>query len=238
MFSKKNTKEIEFWARDQSVLDTTNFPELSRKNVPNWYKILPKGTGNNGKKVFLDSHGTSNPGLKTCAPFFDALSSGYIVKLHCDIQVERYGDEVKMTWASPIKPLSPRNDEISSQLPRISGFGPFSQAWDLLHGFKVPKGYSVLITNPLNRNDLNTFTTSGIMDADDYLGPGAVPFAVSLDFEGVIKAGTPIVQLIPFKRDAWESKIVENPFPGGDFRARHRIVGWYKDVIWKKKEFS
>jgi hypothetical protein len=54
----------------------------------------------------------------------------------------------------------------------------------------------------------------------------------------VIKAGTPIVQLIPFKRDAWESKIVENPFPGGDFRARHRIVGWYKDVIWKKKEFS
>jgi hypothetical protein len=238
MFNKNKKQVIEFWARDQSVLDTTNFPELSRKNIPSWYKNLPKGIGQNSRKVFLDGLGTPNPGLKTCAPFFDALSSGYIFKLHCDIQVERYGDEVKMTWGSPIKPLSSRNEEISSQLPSVTGFGPFSQAWDLLHGFKVPKGYSVLITNPINRNDLATFTSSGIMDADDYLGPGAVPFALSLDFEGVLKAGTPIFQIIPFKRDSWESKIIDNPFPGGDFRARHRIVGWYKDVIWKRKDFS
>jgi hypothetical protein len=238
MFGKKNTQVIEFWSKDQSVKDTINPPELSRKNVPSWYKILPKGLGQNRTKVFLDHNGVANPGLKTCAPFFDALSFGYVIRLHCDIQVERNGEDFKMTWGSPIKPLSSRSEEIAVDLPRISGFSPFTQAWEIPYGFKVPKGYSVLITNPLNRNDLPTFSTSGIMDADEYLGPGAVPFALSLDFEGVIKAGTPILQIIPFKRDSWQSKIVENPFPGGDFRARHRIVGWYKDVIWKKKDFS
>lgn len=238
MFNKKNKQIIEFWAKDQSTLDTIDPPELSRKNIPNWYKSLPKGVGENNKKVFLDSVGFPNPGLKTCAPFFDALSSGYMIKLHCDIQVERNGEEVRMTWASPIKPLSSRSEEIASHVPMISGFGPFTQAWEIPYGFKVPKGYSIIITNPLNRNDLHTFSTSGVMDADDYLGPGAVPFALSLNFEGIIKAGTPILQLIPFKRDSWESKFISNPFPGGDFRARHRITGWYKDVIWKKKDFS
>jgi hypothetical protein len=240
MFNKKKieTKNIEFWAASDLIEHCIEPPVPAKTEIPKWYKDLPKSYKGKNEVSILES-GDPDSGLKLCAPFLDAMTSGYIVKLHCDIIVERNENgEASMRWSSQVPPLSPRPFLLSEQLPSVEGFGPFTQAWEMRYGFKVPKGYSILITQPFNRTDLPTYVTSGIIDADELLGPGGVPFCLKENFTGVLKAGTPIIQMFPFKRDDWKSKMVENKFPIGDLRGRNRVYGWYKQAIWKKKDYS
>jgi hypothetical protein len=230
------SKEIEFWLKYDYLKEIVDFPVPASTMIPKWYKDVPRFV--NSDKPMISDEGAVNTGVKTCAPFLDALTFGYIVKLHCDVMVEEINGENRITWASKQSPLSGRPKSAADQLPKVPGYGPFTQAWELQTGFKTPKGYSVLITQPFNRQDLNTFITTGIIDCDDYLGPGGIPFAIREGFTGIIKEGTPIAQMIPFKRDSWKSTVVDNKFPFGDQRGRKKIMGWYKENIWKKKEFK
>lgn len=229
-------KEIILWALDKDASILSDPPESASKSVPEWYKSLKRFLG--ADKI-MARDGGSNAGLKLCVPFLDATISGYVVKLHCDIAVERIGDEVVMNWSSRMSPMSSRSISYAEQLPKVNGYGPFTQAWEMPWGFKVPKGYSVLVTQPMNRFNSPTFVTSGIIDADDLIGPGGVPFAIADGFEGVISKDTPIIQLFPFKREDWTSKIIEAPItPTHNLRARNKLYGWYKENIWKKKNYA
>ena len=63
------------------------------------------------------------------------------------------------------------------------------------------------------------------------------------NFEGIIKAGTPFVQIIPFKRDNWESESVI--YDEGQlilslskpYKYRKNKVNYYRDHEWDKKQF-
>ena len=48
----------------------------------------------------------------------------------------------------------------------------------------------------------------GIVDTDTYNAPVNFPFVLNnIKFEGLIPAGSPMAQVIPFKRDSWEMEI-------------------------------
>jgi hypothetical protein len=102
---------------------------------------------------------------------------------------------------------------------------------------KLPKGYSALFTHPLNRFDLPFFTASGIVDADYGMGGGGVSFCIDKNFEGVIPAGTPIVQIFPFKRDDWKSEYLQNT-KEIVWNPRKNISGWYRKNVWKRKHYE
>ena len=228
-------KEIEFWAIDSDAKDIAECPEPASKSVPQWYKDLGRFMGSD--KLVVEN-GKSNTGLKTCAPFLDAMIGGYIVKLHCDILVEIINDEIVCNWTSAISPMSNRGPLYAQQLPKVNGYGYFSQAWEMKYAFRVPKGYSVLVTQPINRFDSPIYVTSGVIDADTTLGPGGIPFAFKEGFEGIIPRGTPIAQLFPFKRDDWEGKEIEAPISNFFMmNARNKFYGWYKENVWKKKSY-
>jgi len=68
------------------------------------------------------------------------------------------------------------------------------------------------------------------------------PFYLRKDFEGIIKKGTPIAQVIPFKRETWQSEIV--PY-GNDKNIKHSrdilkstIDRAYKKNYWSKKKYQ
>ena len=44
-----------------------------------------------------------------------------------------------------------------------------------------------------------------MVDTDKYPIPVHFPFLLKKNFEGLIKQGTPIIQVIPFKRESWKS---------------------------------
>jgi hypothetical protein len=122
------------------------------------------------------------------------------------------------------------------------GFGRLSQnPWKFKIALEVPKGYSFLITHPLNRYDLPFTTMSAIVDADFGLHGGQVPFFLKENFEGIIPMGTPIAQIIPFKRDNWISEKSLGLWKKSDLNNKRAYMvtsGWYKKNHWKKKSFE
>ena len=65
---------------------------------------------------------------------------------------------------------------------------------------------------------------------------------VKSNFEGVVEKGTPLVQIIPFKRDNWQATF--NYYEDGEFEKhddknfRGTIVGHYIKNHWSKKNFK
>ena len=61
------------------------------------------------------------------------------------------------------------------------------------------------------------------------------------DFEGVIPAGTPIIQIIPFKRENWNSENKDGLAKIANKSRQNslvRISGWYKNNIWTRKVYE
>jgi hypothetical protein len=234
-----NVKKFQFWASNldskvgaESVNRFIPKIEPAKLNIPDWYRKISRYLDGNNKPRLYSGGGT-NAGVKTCVPFLDAITSGYVVKLHTDLIIE----DGTITWSHHIAPLSPRNAMISGQIPSIPGYTPFTSAWELFYCMKLPKGYSAIFTQPYNRFDLPFMASTGIMDLDTGIGPGAVPFAVKEGFNGTIPAGTPIVQIIPFKREDWKLDYSEKPIEIF-WNPRSSVVGWYKKNLWKKKKYD
>jgi hypothetical protein len=237
--NKVNLKKIKSWVSDSSI-DECDSPGIhpAKNFIPDWYKDMPR-FNDNSKKIKIYDNGSSNVGLKFCIPFLDSINIGYMVTLHCDILVEGIGKDKRVSWTSGTSPIDGRPIETVGSIPSPPGYGNFTQAWKFRHGLLLPKGYSLLFTQPLNHTELNTYTTSGVVDADGGMSSGGIPFAIREDFEGIIKKGTPIVQIIPFKRDNWIlEKLSKKPKSFILWSPRNSIYGWYKQNIWKKKSFQ
>jgi hypothetical protein len=134
--------------------------------------------------------------------------------------------------------------------PKMEGFPtPYGYEDDHFHWYpnwmpELPKGYSALYLNPINRFDLPFITVSGVIDNDDMDTPGLMPFFIKKDFEGIIPAGTEYAQIIPFKREDWEmEKIMHTEkeiYERHDYQAKKFRIpegGAYKKTVWKRKNF-
>lgn len=237
--SKSEIKQIQFWAEpdEELIKYIVDPPTPAKKEIPEWYLNL--GRYHNGTKLQVDDQGNANLGVKACIPFYDALTSGYIVKLHCDVLIEHTGEEVSFKWTSDTNPATSRALGLFKDIPSVPGYGPFKFVWELFYPFLLPEGYSALVTQPLNRFDLPIFTSSGIVDADISNGRGGIPFAIKKGFNGIIPAGTPIMQIIPFKRDDWEMKVLDSkPETKVKWNPKNKISGWYKLNLWQRKEWN
>jgi len=169
-----------------------------KKLIPEWYKRAEKYYKENGKDI---------SGLKTCLPFLDAMTLGYALVVPVDVTVSKNEDgDLSITWDKSLidyHVVNERKGLIGHTIPRPSGHLNNHLVWNCQWGWKVPKGYSVAVTHPLNRFELPFTTMSGVVDSDEFFNWGNIPFFIREGFEGVIPAGTPIAQLIPFKRATW-----------------------------------
>ena len=77
-----------------------------------------------------------------------------------------------------------------------------------LHGWtiKTPPGWSCIFLHPAAYSDLPFKVIPGIVDTDILDYEINTPFVVKNGFTGTIEKGTPMFQVIPFKRESWESK--------------------------------
>jgi hypothetical protein len=212
-------------------------PAPARTFVPDWYRKAERFIG--GKMDLIESG--INKDLKLCVPFLDALTSGYCIELPCDIYVKRDSNGINFYWHEEPMPMNLRSKNMATTLPRPSGHEESLYAWKSQWAVITPPGYSAIFTHPLNRFDLPFTTTSGVVDSDKYFSSGEIPFFLKDGFEGVIPAGTPIVQIIPIRREPWEHEIL--PY-NEEFLSRNRysiqklLYGGYKKFLWQKKEYK
>ena len=242
--------------------DTMGVPEEYRPKpadrfVPDWYKNLESYIGEAKKP---DGNGGTTSTIKRCMPVFDAITTGYILSTHVDVWV-------KQVPQVPEEALQNENVDVSTfptqpfyEWPSLEplGFHPIRQApehpgkgahqlsypkWTNPWSIKTPPGYSVLFVQPMHRESIFTILP-GVVDTDQYSAPVNFPFTLNEadKFEGLIPAGTPIAQVIPFKRDSWQMQLgtVEdfNEQAKVSIKLKTKFFDSYKTQYRQSKEYK
>lgn len=228
-------KIIKFTCSDKTY--PLNVPVPAKKMIPQWYK---------DGETFYVAKGSqeSSAGLKTCIPFLDILTAGYLLVTPFDIFVGKKEDgSLSIEWNSPDSWqdfINQRPYESGKTIPRPAGHIDAHFVWTNRWGWKTPRGYSTIVTHPYNRFDLPFTTMSGFMDSDKVFINGNVPFFLREGFYGLIPEGTPYAQVIPIKRKHW--KYINSP-ENYDLVVKQSIKinsekAYYKKRSWIRKEYS
>lgn len=175
--------------------------------VPDWYKNIPS------KAKLRASDEKEDLTIKRCIPVLDAFTTGYSLVTTEDYHFEydKDKDVTKISGGKNVinKSISMHPVSQLGQMPFSPEFIEYAYKWSNPYMIKTPKGYSVLFTHPMNQPDLPFYTLSGVVDTDTYIMPVLFPFLMKNNFSGVLPAGTPVVQVIPFKRDDWQHRVYD-----------------------------
>lgn len=209
MFFKKDPV-IEFIPSKKEYSQIFDAPIPASKVIPQWYKDQNLDIGQSMN--INQETGTTARTIKACMPVFDMITAGYIIKCPAEILVKKdeYGAP-QTTWSIDAMSLID-----SHSIEQFSNFSvpkeyysdsalKFINPWII----KTPPGYSTLFITPVMRDDLPFYCLPAIVDTDKHPFAVNFPFFIKKDFEGIIGYDTPIMQIIPFKRENW-SHIVSN----------------------------
>jgi hypothetical protein len=243
-WKKKKLKEsnnITFVSRDETLFEISEPPSPSRSLIPDWYKDMPIHFTKSPN--FMDELGSHNSTLKHCMPFFDSWTFGYVMTLPCDVVVEKNfdGSSVIVQSNNYFSIVASRGPSGSNSMPIPPDYYQTEFVWQTAWEAQTPDGYSCLYTHPINRPDLPFYTLSGVMDTDKWWATGNHPFFIKKGFEGVIPMGTPMMSIIPFKRENWVSDKRSMQMKEYDMlqaKVRRHASSGYKKECWSRKDFS
>jgi hypothetical protein len=213
------------------------------KKIPEWYKSIPRYTGKEKKPTVNNAvDGT----IKTCMPVLDAMTAGYLILSTADVYISKGSEGTHYQWANHDLITFHSSTQITGYPKsdvKLNGENApkFNNPWII----QTPKNYSCLFISPLH-HDLPFTTLAGVVDTDTYFNPVNFPFIPDPDFEGLIPRGTPIAQVIPFKRESWEMSVdslqesskLQKHFLGVRGTLLSEYFDKYKNHFWKKKEYK
>jgi len=233
MFGTRKQKTIKFLA---AKIHKEIFPHPAKANkfFPNYYKELAPR-----KKGEL-TDGTA----KACVPFLEACSSGYIIPMWADMYVYTRNGEISLKFADNLpmeESLAHHNIEQlkgypNENAPYGSTIIKFINPWVI----ETAPGYSCIFTSPLNHFENRFKIIDAVVDTDTYYNNVNFPFVwTGGDGEFVVKQGTPIVQIIPFKREDHKLKIDlidEEKKRILSSKLSTKIYDSYKQLFWHKRK--
>ena len=210
MFRKKEKPYIRFRHRKDHELIPR--PMRASKSLPDWFKSLAR------RPEGAEPHEPQT--VKRCVPVLDAASNGYYIPAWCDFAVSVRNiesEETKETdLAIRINPASNLNlfgeETVSGHAWKQVGNDCPIQNYELgkvLLKFLNPwvietqQGWSCLFKSPPHHYS-NIRIMEGVVDTDRYHRQVNFPFFWDGNKEGefLIEAGTPLIHVIPFKREA------------------------------------
>ena len=212
-------KSIKFYCSLPEIKE--KYPIIPARNFhPNWakqsahaYKALVKNTSQ-----FSRTTGTIKcPGIK------DICSKGYILTSWFDISILTTSNPIEFQYAVPqglpeyLKTRNFNKDLIkwfSGDVPQVSIPLPESSLQTLLKistpwVVSIPKGWSLMIM-PIPYPDEPEFTcTHGLLESGNFYEINPIVSIHKRPGEILIKAGTPLCQLVPMKTDTIDVEILD-----------------------------
>jgi hypothetical protein len=239
--------------------ESKSAPSPTQSVTPQWYKDAdtfaktPNGEYHKATKEVcpiakegtVDDYGKI-PTWKSCPAILDAFSTGYVLKTPCELTFYKNAQgiiDVKLQNTQYQDFCTARPPMPQFEHPR--GYYQHHFAWFADWGLELPEGYSALFMTPMNRFDLPFLNTTGIVDSDKVHLLGSFPFFVIDGWEGTIPAGTPYLQIIPFKREDWEHKIevfeqskMYSTMTENSSFYRQPDGGVYKNKVWSRRKYK
>lgn len=220
-------------------------PIAAKSYVPKWYSSADRYERiPNTDEYYTNAEGGKLLSFKNCPALLDVFTSGYLYTTPCDIVFYKENGIIKVKTELGFEDFcASRPATPNLEVPK--GYQADHFHWYPNWAPSLPDGYSALYVSPLNRFELPFITTAGIIDNDKMDTPGLIPFFLKEDFLGVIPAGTPYAQIIPFKREDWEMDFkfyeYDEILKRHDYQARKFRVkdgGAYKQHVWSKKKYK
>lgn len=215
-------------------------PKPSTEYIPQWYKDAKSYIGPENKKApSIDNtpYGT----IKRCMPIWDMMTAGYIIETPFDIYVRQTPTGPFFQWGE-MKALTFQTIEQYQNHPYSRDIN-YAVRIEIPWSIKTPPGWSIMVIEPQHHEPGPITCVSGIVDTDDF----SLPFNMFLklrdpNFEGMIPAGTPLVQVIPFKRENWTSELggekERNKFKVDSYKFVRVFFDRYKNFWWKRKVYK
>ena len=146
----------------QDFPDEMFLPPLSAKKlIPDWFKKIPP-------------HNENDMTVKKCVPFIDAMSVGYTILNHIDIEIwqTKEGD-VRLEWLNEkhknMKRWPPIESHPQRQVPGSPLVGytilKIMSPWII----ETPPDYSLLFLPPINRLEIPIVPLVGLVDSDTFI---------------------------------------------------------------------
>ena len=204
MFKLFSNDIIEFYCHPD-LEDVIPEPKPAAKCMPEWFKkVKPRVESSR------DESGAPGVTVKKCMPVLDVMSEGYIIPLQGDVHVISNSD------CSILQAKKLRNHSFSvveyHALDQIGGKSApgypapplkFINHWVI----KTAPGWSCLFVSPINHLNENFTCLGGIVDTDRYCKEVNFPAIWHKSNADItLKAGTPLVQVIPIKRDMYSKE--------------------------------
>jgi len=204
-------------------------PVLAKTILPDWFRKLPA--------VDVAVAAPTNNGLtvKRCMPFLDAMATGWILPLAATVRLEIRdgGRSVDAGWEFDRTMVSNHGaHQVAGNPKEPSPPCKFHNYWSI----RTPPGWSCLFVPPLNRSGQPFECVAGIVDTDSYFAHINFPFfATAPDGLYTIEKGTPLVQVIPIRRDGITTKAEIRPENVDEAREADKVFrktlaseGWYR----------
>jgi hypothetical protein len=235
--------KVTFMLLNEKIAKIALEPTPISAQIPEWYKHQPSMM----EGVTKPTLGQYPLTVKKCQAIFDAMTSGYVLKTPCDIFID--------TTSDPIDVQVPQNLRFVQHVllsahaePQVSHM-PIDNDLYINHILRIhplwlvgtEPGYSTLFLDPMHSEVSGIAAVPGIIDTDKFYADGHLSFYVKKGFVGTIKKGTPMVQVIPFKRENWTHEIVDTD---SDFIDEQRAVirstfkNGYRINCWEKKNYK
>lgn len=178
-------------------------PVMAAAGLPDWVRSMPA-------QAYSAILSGEDDTVKRCPPFIDAMTSGFLMPLMCDVTVkdgEFSWDNDLPAGGSVAYARSPIGFHDATQVAGTPLFDAdrfllkFMNLWTI----QAPPGYALLITHPVNRPDLPFTTLTGLVDADRFHETwiNFPAYWREEGFEGVLAKGTPVAQIFPIRREIW-----------------------------------
>lgn len=240
--------KIKFIADSYSVTpdDSETDPGPIGKTIPGWYRQADRYYKDPAGNNYKDQQGNSIHSWKSCPVLYDGMDTGYAFKTPCDLVFTR--DQQRNPHVRITDDRFPNFVQERPPMPGFQvpwGYEQFHFAWYGEWAVELPRGYSALYIQPMNRYELPFQTTSGIIDSDKVNLFGTVPFFIAKDFEGILPKGTPFLQIIPFKRENWKSEYeypdhmkIYNDNMENIKKYRTSKGGVYLNNVWERRKYE
>ena len=238
---------IMFYPFNESTAAFAPQPQPSSRFLPEWYRQQPASVGED--KLFLPKGGV-NSTIKRCMPVFDLMTAGYMITFPMDIYIDATNPD-KIEWSVPQAISNFGMDMVAQHSPEQVSHYPINK--ELYHNqvfrilpfwsVKTPPGYSALFLHPFHRDDLPFQAFSAFVDTDKFISDGHFSMFIKKGFQGIIKQGTPLVQVIPIQREPWSMEIVPVKKAKIEIEAQRLSIRSlfkhsYKEKFRSKKDFN
>lgn len=211
-------------------------PRPAHEFIPQWYKELDDRP--NDDKPFRKS-------MRACMPAMEALTFGWIIPTPTDVAIVEEEDGYRVEWADEtfnVMGRHPKEQVGGDSFPHDGEIIKFN----LPYMMRTPEGISTLYMPPLNRVETRFRPFSGVVDTDEYVNEVNIPaLMLDEDWSGIIEAGTPLVQVIPFERDGIVSESETREMTEEEENIKSKIGenvsavdAFYRQEVWNSIDSS